>query len=122
MIKQISLAALILCIGACASSGPEVPAPETVDTVASGTEPELSPGSEAQEPQAPDASATAVASTKGDPNELVCRREKEAGSNFYKKTCYTRAQLDARSEEDQEALRQMRHMRSGSQNETNPGG
>ena len=44
-----------------------------------------------------------------------------AGSNFYRKVCFTRAQIDARAEQDQEALRQMRSMRRGSQNETNPG-
>ena len=121
MITRITVAALSLCLGACASSGPEAPVTDTVDTAASGQTASAT-GNENPELDATGAEANAVASAEYDPNEVICRREKEAGSNFYKKTCFTRAQLDARAEEDQEALRQMRHMRSGSQNETNPGG
>ncbi len=111
MIKVISIAALSIGIGACALS---------VDAVASDTSAQQP--SEGETPELAAAGAPENASPDYDPNEVICRREKEAGSNFYRKTCFTRAQLDARAEQDQEALRQMRSMRSGSQSETNPGG
>ncbi|MBT8071723.1 MAG: hypothetical protein KJO80_14915 [Gammaproteobacteria bacterium] len=63
----------------------------------------------------------ASASSESELDEVVCRREREAGSNFYTKTCFRRSQIEARSEEDQEALRRMRRIRSGTQSETNPG-
>ena len=127
MIRVISVAALSVFIGACATSGPEATAPEatappaTANAVASDS-PAAPSGDETPELDATSAPELADASSEGDPNELICRRERESGSNFYKKTCYTRAQLEARQETDQEALRQMRSMRSGGQQDTNPGG
>lgn len=120
MIGRFSVAALSIFIGACASSGPEAPAPaamassETVDAVASDnpaspSEDELHKLDEAGAPE------IASASSESEADEIVCRREKEAGSNFYRRVCYARAQIDARAEQDQEALRQMRSVRSGSQ-------
>ena len=126
MIRQISVAALSICIGACASSGPEAPAPaamassETVDAVASDN-PASPSEDESHELDAAGVPEIVSASSENESDELVCRREKEAGSNFYRKVCFTRAQIEARAERDQEALRQMRSMKSGSQNETNPG-
>jgi hypothetical protein len=93
---------------------------ETVDAVASDNS--ASPSEdESHELDAADAPEVASASSESASDQLVCRREREAGSNFYRKVCYTQAQIDARAEKDQEALRQMRSMRRGSQNETNPG-
>ena len=113
MIRFISVTALSVFIGACATSGPEATAPAatappaTANAVAADN-PEL---------DTTDAPELASAEAEYDPNEVICRRERESGSNFYRKTCYTRAQLEARQETDQEALRQMRSMRSGSQSE-----
>ena len=126
MIKRISVAALSICIGACASSGPEAPAPaamassETANSVASD-KPTSQSEDEIHELAATEAPEVASASSENESDELVCRPEKEAGRNFYRKVCFTRAQIEARAERDQEALRQMRSMKSGSQNETNPG-
>lgn len=122
MIRGISVTALSLFIGACASSGPQVPAPaamaasETVDPVAldnptSQSEDGINELDDADVPK------IASASSESDPNELVCRREKEAGSNFSKKVCYTQAEIDARAEQDQEKL--LRMNRIGTYSEPN---
>ena len=117
MIRVISVAALSLFIGACASTGPEPSEPAAAPSATANAV-----AAENPEMDTTDAPEIASAEPEYDPNEVICRREKEMGSNFYKKTCFTRAQLDARQEEDQEALRQMRSMRSGGQQDTNPGG
>jgi hypothetical protein len=127
MIKGISAAALSIFIGACATSGPEAPEPaatapsETASAVASDS-PAAPSGDATPELDTSGAQELASAEPEYDPNEVICRRERESGSNFYRKTCYTRAQLEARQEQDQDALRQMRSMRSGGQQDTNPGG
>ena len=92
----------------------------TVNAVAS--ESSASPAKdEIQEIDEAAAPEIASVSSESELDEVVCRREREAGSNFYKKTCFRRSQIDARAEEDQEALRRMRRIRSGTQSETNPG-
>jgi hypothetical protein len=125
MIGRISIAAIAVCVAGCASSGPEAP-----DT----TEPEVAAAVATDESTATvedgitdldTPNAETVASTDAedyDPNEKVCRREAKTGSNITRKVCYTRAQLDARAEQDQAALTQMRNQRSGGQQQTNPGG
>jgi hypothetical protein len=76
---------------------------------------------ETQEIDGAAAPEIASASSESELDEVVCRRERQPGSNFYTKTCFRRSQIDARAEEDQEALRRMRRIRSGTQSETNPG-
>mgnify|MGYP001546117019 len=126
MIRGISIAALSICIGACASSGPEAPAPaamassETVDAVAAD-KPASPSGDETHELAATEAPEIASASSESASDELVCRREREAGSNFYRKVCYTQAEIDARAEKDQGALRQMRRIGTSGAPETGGG-
>jgi len=113
MIKGISAAALSICVGAFASSGPEATAPaatassETTNAVASGN-----PASPSQdgihEPDEAGAPERASASSENESDQLVCRREKEPGSNFSRKVCYTQAQIDARAEKDKDAVHRMR--------------
>ena len=92
---------------------------ETVDAVASDNpaSPSEDETNELDEASVPE---IASASSENESDELVCRREREAGSNFYRKTCFTRAQIDARAEQDQDTVRQMR--RVGTHSEPNPGG
>ena len=121
MIGRVAVAMISICIGACASSGPEAPAPAvtaasaSVDAVASDNSSSPSEN-ESHEPNAVDAPEVASASSESASDLLVCRREREAGSNFYRKICYTQAQIDARAEQDQEALRRMRSLSSEPQN------
>ena len=127
MIRGIPVAALSICIGACASSGPEAPPPaamassETVNAVASDNP--ASPSDvgihESDETGAP---GIVSVSTEHESEEKICRREKSLGSNFYRNVCFTRAEIEARAEQDQDAIRSMRRMRVGPQAETNPGG
>ena len=113
MIGRISVAAISICIGACASSGPEAPAPAvtvssaSVDAVASDN-PSAPPAGDLHEMDAPSVEKTASASPEIDPDEIVCRREKVGGSNMMRRVCSTQAEIDARAAKDQEALRQSR--------------
>jgi hypothetical protein len=120
MIRRISLAAISLCIGACASSGPEAPAPTVTDPSAGAAAvasdiPSAPPGRVIHDPDAPvvKMSASALAASKSD--EIVCRREKQAGSKMTTRVCRTRAEIDARAAKDQETFRQSRATRSGSE-------
>jgi hypothetical protein len=88
---------------------------ETVDAVASDNSASSSED-ESHELDAAGAPEVASASSKSASDQLVCRREREAGSNFYRKICYTQAQIDARAEKDQEALRRMRSLSSDPKN------
>lgn len=125
MIRGISVTALSIFIGACASSGPQDPTPaamagsETGDPVALDN-PSSQSEDELHELAANDAPEITSVSSESESDELVCRREKEMGSNFYRKVCYTQAQLDAREEADQDAVRRMN--RIGTHSEPNSGG
>lgn len=116
MPRLISVALLSLFIAACASSGSE-------DT---STSPSAQVVTKALETDNPDydvedlimdnKSTTAIAAT--DPEEIVCRREKATGSNISRKVCRRRADIEARANDDQGALNQMRRNASGSFNDT----
>lgn len=49
--------------------------------------------------------------------DIVCRSEAITGSKFRRKVCRNVADIEARADEDQAALRQMRSIRSGSSND-----
>ena len=99
MIRLISLAAIALCIGACASSGPEAPADTASEAKGSAPVVEVSAG---------------VVEAK-DPNEIICRKERQTGSRFATRVCRTRAEIEARAAKDQKALGDSRATQSGSQ-------
>ena len=120
MIGRIPVVAISILIGACASSGPEAPAPAvtassaSVDAVAPDN-PSAPPAGDLQDPDAPDMPQTASASPENDPDELICRRERETGSKFTTRICRTRAEIEAREAQDQEILRGMGKIRTGSE-------
>ena len=58
---------------------------------------------------------TASASPENDPDELICRRERETGSKFTTKICRTRAEIEAMEVQAQESLRGMSKIRTGSE-------
>jgi hypothetical protein len=60
----------------------------------------------------------AADTSAGESDEVVCRSETITGSKFRKKVCRRVADIEARADEDQAALRQMRSIRSGSSNDT----
>ena len=39
-----------------------------------------------------------------DPDEKICRRERQTGSNFTVRICQTRAEIEARAKQDQEIM------------------
>jgi len=39
-----------------------------------------------------------------DPDEVICRRERQTGSNFTVRTCMTRAEIEERAKNDQEIM------------------
>lgn len=124
MIKQISVAALSVCIGACASSGPEAPAPavmasaETANSVASD-KPKPQSEDEMHELAATEEPEVASAAPENE-SKRICRREKIAGSNFTRKICYTQTEIDARAEQDQDRVQKMR--RVGTYSDPSSGG
>lgn len=67
------------------------------------------------DPDGPGVAVTAEAAAASDPNEIVCRREKATGSNIARRICRTRAEIDARTEKDQDTLRRSRETQSGGQ-------
>ncbi len=120
MIGRILVAAISIFIGACASSGPEAPVPAvtassaSVDAVAPDN-PSAPSAGDLQDLDAPDMPQTASASPENDPDELICRRERETGSKFTTRICRTRAQIEAREARDQDILRLMGKIRTGSE-------
>ena len=110
MIGRISLAAIAAVLGACASSGPETPAPADVDTVASEAAPAEG---EIYDLDAPNVEQTAAVAPEDDGDEIVCRRETITGTRMSHRVCRRRADMEAMEEDSQDALRKMRQ--TGSQ-------
>lgn len=119
MIGRICVTAIFIFIGACASSGPETaePAvtasPSSVDAEASGQS-TAAPEGEIYDLDAPAVETTASALPEDDPDEIVCRKEKQTGSSIVRKVCRTRAEMDATEAEAQESMRRMRSIHTGS--------
>ena len=112
MTGRILLIAMMLGIAACASSGSDAPAPETMSSSAGADAmatdgSDSGPGGSIDDIDAPNAEQTASVSDY-DPNEVICRREKETGSRFVRKVCRTRAEMEQMEAEAQEATRMMR--------------
>ena len=120
MIGRILVTLISIFIGACASSGTEAPVsavtapPASVDVVAPDN-PADPPAGVPQDLDASDMPQTASASPENDPDELICRREKETGSKFTTKICRTRAQIEAMEAQAQESMRDMTKIRTGSE-------
>lgn len=55
-------------------------------------------------PPAAETAAAAAAAPAADPNEKVCKVERELGSNKLKRVCRTRAQIDAERDAARETL------------------
>lgn len=118
MIKRILITAISIFIGAGAFADPKEPvtpvtsSSASVDAVAPDNS-SAQPAGNLQDPSALDMPQTASASPEYDPDELICRREKQTGSKFTKRVCRTRAQIEARKEKDQASLREMGKIRTG---------
>lgn len=119
MFKRLSVAAISMCIAACAASGPEAPAPTatpsstSVDAVAS-EDPSAPAANEPNEQDAAGApeSESATLATK---SEIVCRKQRVSGSRMVTTFCRPRAEIEDRAEKDKETLRQMRSTMSGAE-------
>ena len=114
MNARISLLAIVFCVSACATSGPE--ATESSEQVVVSEAETAAPLQASANPQ--DIVINQVEIVQ-DEDDVVCRRERATGSNIARKICRSTASLAARAAEDQAALRQMRSFRSGSLDDTN---
>jgi len=93
---------------------------ETLNAVVASGNPASPSEDGIHEPDEAGAAELASASSENESDQLVCRREKEAGSNFSRKVCHTQAQIDARAEKDKAAVRRMRGI--GKYTGSEPGG
>ena len=119
MIGRILVTVILFFIAGSASSGPEAPAsavtePSTsVDAVAPGN-PQATPAGDHKDPDAAEVVQTVDATPENDPDELICRRERETGSKFTRKICRTRAEIERRREQDQQIMQTGRKTSGGS--------
>jgi hypothetical protein len=116
MIERISVVAIAICIGACASSGPETSAPAATAQASSGNA--VAPDAPAADGEiydldAPNVEATANVATQDDEDAIVCRREIITGTRMSQRVCRRRTDIEAAAEDGQDALRGMR--KTGSQ-------
>jgi len=118
MTGRILVAAISICIGACASSGAEAPSPAatassaSVDAVASD-KPAAPPAGELHELDAPDVALTANVLPGDESDNIVCRKERATGTKMSRTVCRKRADIEARAADAQEATRKMQE--TGSQ-------
>ena len=113
MIGRISVAAISICIGACASSGQEAPAPAVAASPASvdataPDQPSAPPAGEFHELDAPDAELTARVLPGDESDEIVCRKERATGTKLSRTVCRKRSDIEDRAGDDQVGLRKMR--------------
>lgn len=118
MIRLISLASILLCIGACASSGPEAPAAAATDPSAGADAvasdiPSAPPEGEIYDLDAPVVETSTSASAESDPDEIICRKETPTGSRMSVRVCRPRSEIDERAKKDQETMRRSRGTQSG---------
>lgn len=113
MFRILMVCLISITIGACASTSPEAsdaPAPTgTTASESSGSVTSDNPAGQPLEEGTPELDSselpqTASADPDYDPNELICKRERQTGSKFTVRTCQTRAEIDARAEQDQEIM------------------
>lgn len=117
MKNYLSITAAALLLGACASNTPQTIAPANV--TAEATQPVAAPQTETNIKNVATSESgkvTMVKTTDDEEDKIICRREFVTGSHFRKKVCRRASDLAARAEEDKAALRQMRAVRSGSEN------
>jgi len=62
---------------------------------------------------------TASVEPESNANEMVCRRERATGSKFSRKVCRSRAEIEARASKDQDKIREMRKINTGSHKDIN---
>ena len=115
MIERLTVLMLTISLAACASSGPETASTAPGETAQAE---EVAIAESADGLEAGDAAEAeqAVASAEVE-DEIVCRRESQAGSNLRRKVCFRRSALDGRAAQDQEALRNMRSLSPSSTQE-----
>ncbi len=116
MIERLTVLMFTITIAACASSGPETAS--SAQGEAAEAEQVAAAESDGGLESADAAQAEQVAAVAEEPeDEIICRREKQAGTNLRKKVCFRRSALDGRAAQDQEALRQMRSLSPSSTQE-----
>lgn len=116
MKERLTVLMFALTMAACASSGPETTSTAAGETAQADAVAAADSNGGIESEDAPQAEQTAAANEEPQ-DEMICRREKQPGSNFSRKVCYPRSALEGRATQDQEALRQMRSLSPSSTQE-----
>ncbi len=114
MIDKVAVLMLSIALAGCASAGPEAVAngPNGGDQ-AGGVETSDGELAFADTPQAEQVAAVEVEPR----DEIICRRERPAGSNMSRRVCFTRSQMEGRAAADQETIRNSRTLSPSSTQE-----
>lgn len=112
MTKQFVIIGTALLLAACATTDQDAVAPANAGSATTVEKTATTATEEAADGEAKTASATEEKKDK-----IICRKEMVTGSRMTKKVCRTAADIKARAESDKDALRQMRTVRSGSQDD-----
>ena len=112
--RRLMVLVSVCVMSACASSGTA----DNTHAAAAGPEAAIAAGEASAESQSTEedgesAVAEAESFASNDDEEIVCRRERITGSNISRRICRKASDMDARSADDQAALRQIRSQRSG---------
>ena len=115
-VRLLIVSVISVGLAACASTGSETT--DSTETASVGNVTTENSTAQVQGEGVPELDASELPQTaevEYDPNEVVCKREKQTGSRFTVKTCMTRAEMEAREERDQELMESMRRRQGGSQ-------
>ena len=107
-LDRILIGLLSLSMVACASTAPEpIATTENTGNVTSENavaleEANIENVDTSELPQT--AAVDAAVDENYDPDEKICRRERQTGSNFSIRICQTRAEIEARAKQDQDIM------------------
>jgi len=111
MNRHFAIALSFFGIAACATSGPEVPAPAPqVDTMVTSNEPVAAEGELefADPPKVTEAENVADQASTPKKPAIVCRKEKRTGSHRVTKICRTRAEIEAEEAASKDAINELK--------------
>jgi hypothetical protein len=115
MLGRVSVVALSICVGACATTGAETSVrSQTATATAAGQNFVGVSGQSAMQTsefyalEAPGVPPVTVVTPESMADGIVCRRERQTGTKFARHVCRSRAEIEARAEMDQKMWYQLR--------------
>lgn len=118
MNRRYIVAATFLGIAACATSGPEAPAPgATVESSAITSNPTAAEGEieDVDVPEAPKVATNVGEANIPDQTEVVCHSVKRTGSHMSKRVCRTRAMIEEMRKDGQDVLGDLQNNQSAAE-------